>query len=424
MKRLAVIGYPVSHSLSPQIFNSLSDKYGIYSHYSRVTGTSYEDVLNTLKLMNVNAYNITAPYKNQAYLTAQFTDENSKLVNGSNLIIENEEICGYNTDIIAIQSIIKEYCPDINSKILIIGGGATALTAYNALHQTGYNFVTAAVRNKKNIKSSHLSNLMNIIEYDEILTFKPYNVIINTIPESDYFQSEMFDNPDLTIIDAIYHNPFLNELNCRYISGKEWLIRQAVPAFEKIYGIVPDVKEIMQLLNDAKPLQNNIILTGFMASGKSTVGKILANNLNREFIDSDEEIEKIAGKPISAIFENEDEGEIYFRELENDVIREALTGQNRIISVGGGALKNYDLAEFIKANAYVIYLYANYESIKKRINHQKFTRPLATDGILEFLIKHREEDYFYYSDLIINNSNDLEETVKVLSYEINSTFPN
>lgn len=424
MKRLAVIGYPVSHSLSPQIFNSLSDKYGIYSHYSRVTGTSYEDMLNTLQILDVKAFNITAPYKNNAFETGIIKDDNSILVQASNLIIENNGYESFNTDFDAITKIINDVCPDRDSKVLITGGGDTALTVYNSLKFLNFKSIELAVRDINNIKSEKLSEYSNIIDIKEITSFLNYDILINTIPKNDTLNIKIFDNPKLIIIDAIYHKPFLNELNCRYISGNEWLIRQAVPAIEKIFGIEPTIEEINILLNDAKPLQNNIVLTGFMASGKSTVGKILANDLNREFIDSDDEIEKIAGKPISAIFENEDEGEIYFREFENDVIRKALTGQNQIISVGGGALKNYELAEFIKSNAYVIYLYANYESIKKRINHQKFIRPLATDGILEFLIKHREEDYFYYSDLIINNSNDLEETVKVLSYEINSTFPN
>lgn len=80
----------------------------------------------------------------------------------------------------------------------------------------------------------------------------------------------------------------------------------------------------------------NIILTGFMGTGKSSVGQILAMELDREFLDMDTIIEEREQRPISQIFA--DEGEPYFRQLEADLCQELSRRENLVIATGGGAL--------------------------------------------------------------------------------------
>ena len=90
----------------------------------------------------------------------------------------------------------------------------------------------------------------------------------------------------------------------------------------------------------------NIYLTGFMASGKSTIGPIVANTLGWEFYDLDKEIEKRERKTIPDIFK--ENGEKYFRKLEIEVLKELSTGNSLIISLGGGALTNQLNRKIIK----------------------------------------------------------------------------
>src|SRR5262245_50547332 len=80
----------------------------------------------------------------------------------------------------------------------------------------------------------------------------------------------------------------------------------------------------------------NLVLTGFMGAGKSTVGRALAHRLGRAFVDLDAVIEAEAGRPISAIFA--DDGESGFRDRETSAIRRVMATDNQVIATGGGAL--------------------------------------------------------------------------------------
>ena len=109
----------------------------------------------------------------------------------------------------------------------------------------------------------------------------------------------------------------------------------------------------------------NIILVGFMASGKSVVGRALSGITGRPLIDADDRIELRAGKPIHRIFE--DSGEAAFRELERSVIQELCSKEGNIISTGGGAFVDPDSQERILARGLVVCLSAQPETIYRRV---------------------------------------------------------
>lgn len=123
-----------------------------------------------------------------------------------------------------------------------------------------------------------------------------------------------------------------------------------------------------------------IYLTGFMTSGKSTLGKILANVLGWNFYDLDREIEIDEGKKVTEIFESK--GEPYFREIESKKLRHLSLGQNVIISLGGGTIVNDENAKFITRNGKLIYLRVEPEIIYTRLK-KKTDRPLFKKFVLE-----------------------------------------
>ena len=99
----------------------------------------------------------------------------------------------------------------------------------------------------------------------------------------------------------------------------------------------------------------HIILIGFMGSGKSTMGKLVANKLNCPFVDTDHYIEKKEGRKISAIFA--DDGEEYFRSLETEVLKELLESEKRkVLSLGGGTPLREENRALLKNGGYVIFL--------------------------------------------------------------------
>lgn len=152
---------------------------------------------------------------------------------------------------------------------------------------------------------------------------------------------------------------------------------------------------------------NNIILIGFMGSGKTTVGKELAKTLSFNFYDSDALIEKKTGQSVKEIFAVH--GETYFRGLETDLIKE-LTGQisNTVLSVGGGLPIQTGNAELLRMLGTVVYLSANRENIKKRLAGDS-TRPLLNgiggESRFEELFTYREPIYKAASNLSITTDN-------------------
>src|SRR5512143_2286092 len=131
----------------------------------------------------------------------------------------------------------------------------------------------------------------------------------------------------------------------------------------------------------AAPRRSLVFLTGFMGSGKSTIGPILANTLGYEAVDLDREIERSAGRSISAIFS--EEGEERFRLLERKLL-EGCAGRSRcIVSLGGGTVSRQENLEIIKTSGLLVYLKLTEEQIARRLRRKRDRHLLrADDGSL------------------------------------------
>lgn len=119
---------------------------------------------------------------------------------------------------------------------------------------------------------------------------------------------------------------------------------------------------------------NNIVLTGFMGTGKTTSGHILAKRFGWKFIDVDRKIEEYCNMPISHIFAQY--GEKYFREQEKIVIEKLVDCRNSVIATGGGAILSDDNIQNLKKCGVLVCLSARPETIVRRLEHEKVVRPL------------------------------------------------
>lgn len=154
-------------------------------------------------------------------------------------------------------------------------------------------------------------------------------------------------------------------------------------------------------------------LLGYMGSGKSYIGKQLAERIDQNFIDFDEEIEKRENSTISEIFQKK--GEIFFRKLERKILEEIIAlNEDAVIALGGGTPCYGNNMELIKANNEVtsFYLKLNIENLTERLEAEKAHRPMIShleekDKLEEFIRKHLFERGFYYnqSDYIIDCNN-------------------
>ena len=158
----------------------------------------------------------------------------------------------------------------------------------------------------------------------------------------------------------------------------------------------------------------NIVLTGLMGAGKSTVGKALAKVLkDYTFIDSDDVIVDIEGMTIPEIFEKK--GEPYFREVEKSIISELSEEEDLIIALGGGAFESEETRKNLENNCITIYLKSSVDRLLKRIKDDK-NRPLLQcenpKGKLEELLKKREPNYLKADYIIETGNKNIDEIVE------------
>lgn len=155
-----------------------------------------------------------------------------------------------------------------------------------------------------------------------------------------------------------------------------------------------------------------IVLLGYMASGKSAVGKDLAEILNVQFIDLDSFIEEHEQLSITQIFETK--GEIYFRKIEGSYLQELLdSNESFVLSLGGGTPCYGNNMNFIQNKSTSFYLKAPIDTIFERLKNETSQRPLVasigTENLKEYIAKHLFERNIFYEKanhtILVNNKN-------------------
>lgn len=140
----------------------------------------------------------------------------------------------------------------------------------------------------------------------------------------------------------------------------------------------------------------NIVLVGFMGSGKTTVGKLLSEKTGMPLLDMDSIIVERAGKSINDIFA--DEGEAHFRKLERNLVQELAATEGNIISTGGGIVLNPDNIIDFEKTGLVVCLLADAETVLDRVKHDS-SRPLLAGDKAEKIIELLESRKALYGSI-------------------------
>ena len=268
------------------------------------------------------------------------------------------------------------------------------------------------------------------INENELIAFQATS--IGLFPKND---EVVIDDPDfykkITVgVDLIY-NPattrfmkLVKENGGRAYNALKMLLYQGVIAFELWHDIkVPDevIEEIYVELKRRVYRKDNIVLIGFMGSGKSTVGKALADKLSMDFIDTDEYIVNETGMSIAEIFEKK--GEAEFRRIETKTLsklRDSLN--NTVLATGGGVPLRRENALLLKEIGKVFYLTAANRTIYDRVKDDT-KRPLlkCDDPYAKICAMMKERGSLYEKACdknIDTNSNDLEEVLEAITQEL------
>ncbi len=283
-----VIGNPISHSKSPIMFNYLFNKFNLDAQYSRLNLNNINDLDFFLKYVKIDGFNITSPFKNEI---SKFFNLPESIYN---TVILKPELKLYNTDYIYLKEIIDNY--DFNNKrILIIGNGSTSFLIGFILNSKNIQYDIIARKDKNKFICNKFIELNKLSE-----VISKYDIIFNTIPQSKLYLSKDLKLNNKIFIDSIYNDNFWEKVNnsSHYYSGLEWLIKQGIESFQIFTQISFEnfdkqliYNELFNLLNK-KFDYSNIILIGYMQSGKSYIGREISDKLKMNFIDTDKLIEE------------------------------------------------------------------------------------------------------------------------------------
>lgn len=403
MFNYGLIGKKLSHSYSKIIHNKLfNTEYDLKE-------LNEEEFSFFMEEKSFKGINVTIPYKQDVMKYLDYIDNDAKVIGAVNTVVNDNGILkGYNTDILGLEYVIKKAKIELNNKkVLILGTGGTSKTAFVLCKQYNANNIYRVSR--KNTYD------INIITYEEIKEkYNDFNVIINTTPCGMFpkVNEEPIDLSILTnleaVVDVIY-NPLrtlirinADKKNTVAVNGLYMLVAQAVYANNIFFNnkIDFDIDKIDDIYKYLLKQKLNICLIGMPYSGKSSIGKVLAERLNKKFVDVDDYIIEKYNRTPKDIIEND--GEDYFRDIESDVIKTISNMTNTIIATGGGSVLREENVDRLKMNSVVVYI--------KRLNPIfSNNRPLAKNKTMfDELYQKRKHIYENSCDIIIDNEKDIE----------------
>ena len=347
------IGEHLSHSFSKEIHNKIET----YEYTIREVARDELDTFMTER--KFTAINVTIPYKQDVIPYLDEISDIARSIGAVNTIVNRGgKLYGYNTDFFGMQSCITRTGITLaGKKVLILGTGGTSRTAQAVAAAMGAGEIVVVSRTEK----------PGVITYEQAYRdHRDAGVILNTTPVGMFPSPgvapvDIACFPDLSgVFDAIY-NPLSSRLVMDAVEkgipatgGLYMLVAQAVFAAEKFTGKTYGNTLIDDIYREIFLSKQNIVLTGMPASGKTTVGKQLAETTGRTFVDTDAEIVKKYGMEIPEIFEKF--GEEGFREREQDVIAEVGMHSGLVIATGGGAVLRNENINSLRQNGKIYFL--------------------------------------------------------------------
>ena len=404
--KIYLIAKKLSHSFSKPIHNELAN----YSYeYKELEEHKLDEFFSKKEF---DGLNVTIPYKQKVMEYIDEISPEAQRIGAVNTVLNRGgRLCGYNTDYYGFSYEIKKAGVKIKGKdVVVLGNGGAAKTVVCVLEDKGAKSVRVITSAK--------------LRAGDIKEYTDAQVIVNATPVGMFPDNgtAAVNISEFTrceaVLDLIY-NPLKTTLildaekkGLKTANGLGMLVAQAKKASEIFTDSVIKDSEIERILKIMERKTKNIVLIGMPGSGKSAVGKYLAEKTGREFFDCDDEISKLGESPAELI---EKYGEEHFRKKESEILSELCKKSGVVIATGGGAVTkecNYDI---IHQNSTVVFIKRELRRLSTK------GRPLSQGGIgkLRKMYKIRHPLYEKFSHFSVNSQKTWQKTTDLIIEKLN-----
>lgn len=391
-EKYGLIGKTLVHSYSKEIHEAL----GRYQY--QLFSLAEDEMPDFINARDFRGLNVTIPYKKDVIpLCDEVTDlargigavntlfwKNASGTGSSESISQEDRILvGHNTDYEGFLYAASRAGINFEGKgVLILGTGGTSLMARRAAADQNAAKIYIASRHPETDPSSGSqiqdAGILSTVSYDQLPEIADsIDVIVNTTPVGTFPNNmqqviRLKDFPGCqAVIDVIY-NPFktallleAEKLGLKYTNGLPMLVAQATAAAGYFLG-TPGAfqKENQRIIKAMKQQMGNIVLIGMPGTGKSIIGKLLAELTGKTLQDTDAKIEEEAEMTIPEIFEKE--GEAGFRDRESAICKKLGKERNLIIATGGGAILRPENVAALRQNGTLVHITRSIDKLPTR----------------------------------------------------------
>lgn len=398
--RFGLLGEKLGHSYSPELHAFFGD-YD-YELFEVAPG----DLGDFLRERDFQGLNVTIPYKTTVHDICEHLTEAAEAIGSVNTVVKQPDgtLLGDNTDAAGFEGMVwKSRVRVLGRKCLVLGSGGASLAVRYVLNKLGAGEVVVISRSGED-------------NYDNLDKHKDASVIVNTTPVGMYPKSgaapvDLRDFPQCEGVLDIIYNPArtaliqqAEALGIPCLGGLYMLVEQARCASQVFTGKpLPAIrsKEVYSVMSRRK---DNRILIGMPGSGKSTVGRILAERLGRPFVDCDTELEKRLGMTAGDYILKA--GEEDFRAQETAILAQLGKESGLVIATGGGCVTRPENYPLLHQNGTIIFLERELSKLPKK------GRPLSLRGNLQDMYTIRLPMYRRFADLIVPNDSSPETVAK------------
>ena len=400
--KCGLLGEKLGHSYSPQIHAELADyEYKLYEK-------APDEVEDFVRRGDWHGLNVTIPYKKTVIPFCDELSETARAIGSVNTLLKRPDgtIFGDNTDAFGFETLLTQTLKaDISGwKALVLGTGGASVTVCAMLRKRGAQVVPISRSGKDN--------------YTNLEWHRDAKLLVNTTPVGMYPKNgaslvDLGVFPKLEAVLDVVYNPartaLLLQAEKRGIpcaGGLTMLVAQAKRSAEIFLGHALPDGEIARITRQLARQMQNVILIGMPGSGKSTVGRLLAEKLGRPLLEADKELEKAAGMSIPVIFANE--GEAGFRKRETRILSDLGKQSGTVISTGGGCVTREENYPLLHQNGVIVWIRRDLNCLARE------GRPLSLNADLSAMYAMRAPLYERFADFAVDNDGNAEDTVNLI----------